>query len=91
MGIIELVILIGFYQDYRRNKKHCITLLRFIFIIFPITFLITLLLFYPLHNYTSFWYLIMFPFYIPFLFLYKTILHYFNKNGRVKKNITSTK
>jgi len=88
MGIFELIILIGFFQDYRRNKKLCIILLQFIFGVFPVSFFLTLMIFYPLHNYTEYWYLIMFPFYIPFLLLYKTIIKYFNKNKGTDKKFS---
>ena len=91
MGICELIILLGFFQDYRRNRELCVILLKFIFGVFPVTFFLTLLIFYPLHNYTEFWYLIMFPFYIPFLFLYKTIIKYYNKNTRTEKKFNEAK
>lgn len=68
-----LFILAGFYLDFRRNKSHVFILLRFIFITFPVTAVITALLFYPLAHYTFLWFMFPAAAY-PFLLLaYKKI------------------
>ena len=79
----ELAILLALIFDFRQRKTLVLQLLQFMFIVFPITMGLTILLFYPVYRNFTYGVLMVFPVYIPMLFLYKTI--YQKLLGRLRK------
>jgi len=84
----ELAILIALIFDFRKRKTLVLQLLQFMFIVFPITMGITILLFYPIYRNFTYGVLMVFPLYIPMLFLYKGI--YQKLTGGLKKKKQNT-
>ncbi len=79
----ELAILIALIFDYRQRKTLVLQLLQFMFIVFPITMGITILIFYPVYRNFTYGILMVFPLYIPMLFLHKRM--YSKLMGGLKK------
>jgi len=81
----ELAILIALIFDFRKRKTLVLQLLQFMFIVFPITMGITILLFYPIYRNFTYGVLMVFPLYIPMLFLYKGNLSEIDGRSKEKK------
>ncbi len=79
----ELAILIALIFDFRQRKTLVLQLLQFMLIVFPITMGITILIFYPVYRNFTYGILMVFPLYIPMLFLYKRM--YSKLMGGLKK------